>query len=149
MRVGYASAPLAFLVITLALGVPIPADAQFGSNCTVSVLNRTARVQTNGGWVIPNVPANFARLRARATCVGVDTRPGQSELFIVPVNASVDVGAIDVGAADPIPSSLTITTPATTLSAVGTTTQLVAAARFPDGTTQDVSAAAKGTSQSE
>lgn len=45
------------------------APAQLNEHCTVSVLNRNVRVNPDGSWVLPNVPANFGPVRARATCV--------------------------------------------------------------------------------
>src|SRR5690349_4943962 len=70
----------AFLAPGLLLG-------QLDQTCTVSVLNRNIQVNSNGTWVLPNVPANQGRVRARATCVlsGL-TRFGQSALFTVPLN---------------------------------------------------------------
>ena len=46
-----------------------PARATLDSNCTVSVLNRTTQVRADGTWELPNIPANFGQVRARATCV--------------------------------------------------------------------------------
>ena len=43
------------------------AMAELDENCVVSVLNRTARVQTDGSFALPNVPGNFGQVRARAT----------------------------------------------------------------------------------
>src|SRR5258708_30484992 len=41
---------------------------QLNQNCTVSILNRNAQVDTNGNWQIDNFPSGFA-VRAVATCV--------------------------------------------------------------------------------
>ena len=43
------------------------ASAQLNQNCTVSVLNRNVPVNADGTWVLPNVPANFGTVKARAT----------------------------------------------------------------------------------
>ena len=58
-------------------------------NCTVSVLNRTVRVNPDGSWVLPNVPANFGPVKARATCTqnGVTTL-GESARFNVNANGA-------------------------------------------------------------
>src|ERR1044072_806144 len=79
-------------------------------NCTVSVLNRTVRVNADGSWVLPNIPANFGQVKARATCVrnGVTTF-GESAFFTIPVNGAVNLPAIMLGPTTPIPTSLTIT----------------------------------------
>lgn len=39
------------------------AHAQMNEHCTVSVLNRTAQVNSNGSWVISSVPANIGQVR--------------------------------------------------------------------------------------
>jgi len=36
---------------------------QLNENCTVSVLNRNVRVNPDGSWVLPNVPANQGPVR--------------------------------------------------------------------------------------
>src|SRR2546425_7960635 len=68
---------------------------QINENCTVSVLNRTVRVNPDGSWVLPNIPANFGQVKARATCVqnGVTTS-GESDFFTVPVNGAVNLPTI-------------------------------------------------------
>jgi WD40 repeat protein len=115
-------------------------------SCVVSALNRTARVQPNGVWVLPNVPANTGRVRVRATCVkdGV-TRSGQSDYFTVPANGTIEVSEIFFDAPEPIPAELILTAPQTVLTTAGQSVQLTAVARFADGTTRDVSTAAAGT----
>lgn len=57
-------------------------SAELNENCVVSVLNRTVQVKPDGTWVLPNIPANFGPVRARATCVtnGITTA-GESALF--------------------------------------------------------------------
>lgn len=42
------------LIVTAVVGW-----AQLNENCTVSVLNRTVQVDTNGNWSIANVPTGF------------------------------------------------------------------------------------------
>src|SRR5437667_6012577 len=85
------------------------ARAQLNETCTVSVLNRTVRVNPDGSWVLPNIPANFGQVKARATCVqnGV-TIFGESAFFTVPTNGVVNLPDIVLGATTPIPVSLTI-----------------------------------------
>jgi len=85
------------------------ATAQLNQNCTVSVLNRTVPVNPDGTWVLPNVPANFGQVKARATCIqnGL-TVFGESDFFIVPANGAVNLPSIILGSSTPIPTSLTI-----------------------------------------
>jgi len=124
----------------------LPAWGQLNENCVVSVLNRNVQVNPDGTWVLPNIPANFGQVRARATCVDNSlTRSGQSDLFLLPTNGSVNVPPILLGATTPIPTGLILNTPITTLTSVGATTQLNASAAFSDGTAADVTASASGT----
>jgi hypothetical protein len=120
--------------------------AQLNQNCTVSVLNRTVPVAPDGTWVLPNVPANFGQVKARATCVqnGV-TIFGESAFFTVPPNGAVNLPAITLGSNTPIPSSLTIAPPSISLNTAGQTVQLVVTATYPDGTTRNVTPLATGT----
>src|SRR5438034_6627045 len=84
--------------------------AQLNQNCTVSVLNRTVQVNADGSWVLPNIPANFGQVKARATCVqnGVTTF-GESTFFTVPANGAVNLPTIVLGNANPIPAAIAIT----------------------------------------
>lgn len=138
---------LSLLLLQAALVTDIPAAmAQLNENCVVSILNRTARVQPDGTWVLPNVPANFGQVRARATCVeGGVTLSGQSDFFTIPANGSVDVPEIQIGIVDPIPESLNVSAPTTVLMVVGQSTQLTVEATFSDGATEDVTSASNGT----
>src|SRR5260370_33243030 len=127
------------------LWVCLPAKAKLNQNCVVSVLNRTVQVNADGSWVLPNVPANFGLVRARATCVqnGVTTF-GQSDLFSIGTNQTVNLPHITLGNTTPIPQSL-ILTGASLLNQSGATSQLTVIATFAGGTTQNVTAAAAGT----
>jgi hypothetical protein len=120
--------------------------AQLNQNCIVSVLNRNVQVSADGTWVLPNIPANFGPVRARATCVnnGI-TRFGQSALFTISANGSTNVPPIVLGATTPIPNSMSVSAPVTLLSVAGATTQLQVTATYAGGATQDVTAAAQGT----
>ena len=132
--------------LLLALSLATAVHAQLDEHCVVSVLNRTVQVKPDGVWVLPNIPANFGQVRARATCVenGV-TRSGQSVLFSIPANGSTNVPRIQLDAATPIPSSLSLSAPRTTLTTAGENVQVTVTARFPDGSTQNVSAGSTGT----
>lgn len=122
------------------------AHAQLDENCTVSVLNRTVRVNHDGTWVLPNIPANFGQVKARATCVrnGVTTS-GESDFFTIPANGSVSIPPIILGASSQVPTSLAIAPAALSFTGAGQTTQLTVTARYPDNSTRDVSAAGAGT----
>src|SRR5713226_9405805 len=108
------------LAATLALLLAAPLLAQLSQNCTVSVLNRTVPVNPDGSWVLPNIPANFGQVKARATCVqnGVTTS-GESDFFTVPVNGAVNLPTITLGNATQIPISLRITPGNPSLTGLG------------------------------
>jgi hypothetical protein len=127
--------------------LPRPALAQLDPTCTISIMNRSAQAQPDGSWRIDNVPANFGPVRARATCVrnGL-TISGQSEYFRVAANTVTGFDSkILLGSVDPIPATLTVTSPAVALTPAQPTVQLTVMAAYPDGTTADVTAAAVGT----
>ncbi len=97
--------------------------------------------------MLPNIPANVGQVRVRATCIadGV-TRTGQSDFFTVPADGIIEVADIVFDDPQPVPATLSLTAPVTTLTSAGQTVQLTATASYPDGSTADVSVAAAGTS---
>src|SRR5713226_1480095 len=121
------------------LTLVLPLNAQLNQNCVVSVLNRTVPVNPDGSWVLPNIPANFGQVKARATCVqnGVTTF-GESAYFTVPANGAVNLPAIALGATTPIPVSLLISPSSPSLTAAGQTVQLAVRATYPDSSTKNV-----------
>src|SRR5438309_11775540 len=106
--------------------------AQLNQNCTVSVLNRTVQVTADGSWVLPNIPANFGQVKARATCVqnGVTTF-GESAFFTVPPNGAVNLPRIVLGNTNAIPTAIAITPSNVTLTSAGQTLQLTVTATYP------------------
>jgi IgGFc binding protein/Bacterial Ig-like domain (group 2) len=142
---------LTFLILYAAgfFWISAPARAQLNDSCTVSVLNRNVTAQPDGTWVIPNIPANQGRVRARATCIkNGATLSGQSDLFLVPANGAVNVKRIQFGTLSPIPDTLSLSLASTGILQVGSTAQITVRATYPDGTTANVSAAAAGTDYS-
>src|SRR5438552_4576723 len=101
----------------LMLCIPQGTLGQLNENCTVSVLNRTVPVNADGSWVLPNIPANFGQVKARATCIQNGTTVfGESDFFTVPANSAVNLPAITLGSATPIPISLSLSSPASSLT---------------------------------
>jgi hypothetical protein len=136
-------------LIALTLLAVLPAResaAQLNENCTVSVLNRNVRVNPDGTWILPNIPANLGPVRARATCV-IDGRTisGESAPFLIPANGAVNVPPIVFGDLTPIPASVAVTASPTVLTELGSTLQLTVTASYADNHTADVTAAASGT----
>jgi hypothetical protein len=123
-----------------------PAPSRLDATCVVAVLNRTTQVNHDGTWILPTVPANFGPVRARATCVrsGI-TLFGQSDLFSIGTNQSVNLPDITLGNTTPIPTVITVNTTTTMLTQAGQTTQLTTMATYSDGSTQNISASSTGT----
>ncbi|HUG75684.1 MAG TPA: Ig-like domain-containing protein [Acidimicrobiia bacterium] len=112
----------------------------------MSALNRTAPVDAEGVWVLPNVPTNMGRIRVRATCSenGLTTH-GESDFFLVPANGVIEVEEIRFDEAPSIPESLQLQTGALRLTSVGETRQLRVIAIYPQGTAADVTPEIAGT----
>ena len=137
--------PIAALVLAASAAAAQP-PTRLDENCIVSVLNRNVRVKPDGSWVLPNIPANFGLVRARATCiVDGETISGESAPFLISANGSVDVPPIVLGPTTPIPSALVVTGPGAPLGQIGATAQIGVTAHYADGTTREVSAASTGT----
>jgi hypothetical protein len=136
---------LALNALAMVFCYAAPARAQLNQNCTVSILNHTVKVNANGTWVLPDIPANFGPVRARATCVvnGV-SQFGQSALFTIAPKGNTNVPPIVLGNTTPIPSSVSIAAPSM-LSQGGATAQLAVTATYASGLPQDVTSAASGT----
>jgi DNA-binding beta-propeller fold protein YncE len=143
---GYKSAKTCFLAAIIHFCLALSLHAQLNQNCTISVLNRTVTANADGSWVLPNVPANFGLVRARATCVqnGVTTF-GQSDLFSLGANQTLNLPHIQLGISTPIPNSMSVLASSTTLSNPGDAAQLTVTGTYADGSTQDLTAGVKGT----
>jgi hypothetical protein len=139
------SSLLVFLA-ALAGAASVNAQVTLNQNCIVSILNRNTPVNPDGSWTLPNIPAGFGLVRARATCVnnGVTTS-GQSALFTLVANRMNGIPPIVLGNTTPVPTSLTLSAPSTTLTSIGATAQITATATYATGPSQDVSLASTGT----
>ncbi len=139
---GFVSAALLLAATSLFAQIP----PRLNENCIVSVLNRNVRVKADGSWVLPNIPANFGLVRARATCVvNGETISGESAPFLIAANTSVDVPPIVLGPTTPIPQSVTPTGPSSPLGQIGATAQLTVTALYADAPARNITAAATGT----
>lgn len=127
--------------------IPVPINfAVLDEDCTVSVLNRTVRVNSDGIFVVPNIPASGVFARARVICQKEQqTYGGLSEFFQVQPNGTIPLGAIRLGPMPPTVQSLEATATPDTLDASGSTSQLTVTATLSDGSTRDVSSASEGT----
>lgn len=126
-----------------------PAQAELDSNCIVNVLNRTVSVSDEGGWSLPNVPANQGQVRARATCTKDDGTvvSGESDYFFIPVNAGVAIGEIMFDGAERIPQSIGFfdSLPTLELTFIDQAVQLLVMATYANGEMKDVTAFSSGT----
>ena len=69
------------------VGQVVGQTSDLNEDCTISILNRTARVKSDGSWRIDNVPANLGQVRARVTCIRDGrTLSGQSDFFNIVAN---------------------------------------------------------------
>jgi hypothetical protein len=121
--------------LLLAAGLAQPLGAQLDSTCMVSALNRTAPVDENGIWLLPNVPADLGLLRIRATCVSADgtvTSGASASLYTVPANGIVSVSDIVFQSPAPIPTTLTLASAFVTFNRPGQTAQLALTATYSD-----------------
>ncbi len=120
--------------------------AQLNDKCVVSILNRSVQARLDGTWILPNVPSNFGRVRARATCTenGL-TRSGESAYFTLSANQSVDIPRITLGPTTPIPTSITITSPFSQLTPQQRTTQLTVTATYTGAPNRNLTSSSTGT----
>jgi hypothetical protein len=148
-RVGRIIRRIGVVLAASLLWTSLPASAQsfpLDERCVVSVLNRTAQVRSDGTFSIPNVPANFGQVRARATCVqNGQTVSGQSDFFTIPPNGVVTVSNIPIGVMNPIPQTLEVSAATATLTSAGATAPLVVTGHYPNGVTQNLTLGLTGT----
>ena len=122
---------------------PPPALAE---DCTASVLNRTAQVNSDGTFLIANVPTGDSLLRVAVTCLrGGTTIFGQSDFLEVGESEGVAVGEIVLGETQPAPAALSMTASSNLLTMVGETSDLSVMATLADGRVVDVTPPGLGT----
>jgi hypothetical protein len=141
----------AFQITALTLASSLSAAALLGQTapdgvCTVSVLNQTANVQADGSWEIPNIPSTLGPVRARETCIqNGSTQSGSSDLFLITTNQMNAILPLDLGVDAATPVRIDVSAPATNLTTVGQTAQLIVQAVLADGSAKDVTAGSAGT----
>jgi hypothetical protein len=137
----------AWALLSVLLGVR-PGWSQNKSDfgCTVSILNQTAFVQSDGSWTIPNIPSNMGPVRARMTCIeNGQVLSGSSDFFTIETNRMSAIPPIPLGVVAPAPAKISVAAPSTTLTSLGATVQLAVTATYPDESTGNVTAASTGT----
>ena len=99
--------------------------------CTINILNRTTQVQPDGSWILPNIPSNMGRIRARINCLqGGQTVSGQSDWFSMGPAGVVDVGNFSFQTVDPAPNRLLIDPPGNSTLAPGESLALQVSAEY-------------------
>lgn len=139
----------AFLAKCLVLcSVSITVNAQLDESCIINVLNRTIQVSADGGWSLPNVPANQGNIRARVTCTDPntgDTLVGQTDFFQISQNGITRVGEFQFNDSSTTPESLDFaSTDPVLLTDLGNTFQSTLTARYSDGSSEDVTSVSSG-----
>lgn len=126
---------------------------QLDETCTVTVGNQTALVRPDGTFFVRNISVFQSRdtglapqlYRVRATCLRDDQMvTGQSEFFSLTPGQTTFINDVFPTALDPIPTKIQVIAPVEFLSEGGTA-QLTVIATLPDGSTEDVTPRAAGT----
>src|SRR5688572_23292096 len=116
-----------------------------GAVCTATVLNRSVGLKADGTIEIPNVPFQPGFYRVRVTCLsGGTTLLGQSDYFLLNPNGVTTIGHIQYGVQSPLPVSMSIASPETSLTTKGETVQMMAHVTYADGSIADVNLPAQG-----
>ena len=99
----------------------------------------------DGSFILPGVPVEPGYFRVRVTCVKNGfTLTGQSGYFVLTPNGATVPGPIFLGPLAPLPISLAITSPKSSLATKGETVQLTAVVSFPDGSTTTATGPSQG-----
>ena len=124
-----------------------PAEPPLNDDCTAIILNRITQVGTDGTFALPNVPVPQGAFRVRIVCErdnGVTER-AQSPFVLGVANGSTDFDRISFVDDDPVPLSLSITSPASVLTPQANGAQMVTTGKLADGTEIDVTLNDTGT----
>ncbi len=139
----------------LALAAPVSAQERLAldQDCTVTIGNQTAIVRPDGTFFIRNISVFESRdtgvapqlYRVRATCIrGGEMLTGQSRFFSLVPGDTVLIADVFPSQLDPIPVSINAAAPADVIP-LGSSLQLTVTATLPDGSSEDVSSRAAGT----
>jgi hypothetical protein len=134
-----------FLIVVFQCLAVILNAQQLDTNCVVSILNRTAKVQSDGSYQIFNVPAGVGKARVRATCKdSTGTHYGESSSMPILANLGNGSDTIIFQSEIRVPTNITLSTANPVLSAIGATTQLSVIATMPNGSTKNVTRSDSG-----
>lgn len=128
-------------------GTPQPPiqDSVLNEDCTASIFNRTVRVNPDGSFAIPNIPATGVFGRVCIVCQrNGELLGGQSEFMLFEPGETARIGTILLGPIPPSVGSLTVIGGGV-IGGPGAVDQLVVQANLSDGSMQDVTQANQGT----
>jgi hypothetical protein len=125
------------------------AERKLDENCTVSILNRSARVNSDGSWNIGGVPAT-GLARIRAVCRFDDGTVGGHTGFVElqPFQYNGFDAAIELKDNVPIADGMRIAPVAPILGEIGQQVQLEVTADLPNGDVRPATLAETGTNYS-
>src|SRR5207244_9733196 len=103
------------------------------ATCTATALNRLTQVNPDGSFLLNNVPVPVGAFRVRIVCERNGKVERAHSAFVLGVpNGETPLGDITFGDAEPIPVSLTISSPAAVLTPAAPGAQLVTAGNLVD-----------------
>jgi len=118
-------------------------------HCVATIQNRAVRLNHDGSFAVPNVPADQTKARVRVVCQNADgtvTRYHSGYITLDP-NQPLLVGQLTATTLDATPVTLQLIpgSGSASLPTVGSTVQMVVFASLSDGSTAEVGPAANGT----
>jgi len=118
-----------------------------GGGCTASYENRTTLIDTDGTWVIPNVPEIPGQWTVHIVCPQLDGSllDAYSPYYNLLGTPGMNVPLLPISTPFAQPQKLVLTVASGSLAAAGSQLQLAALQIFADGTPQDATLAAEGT----
>jgi protocatechuate 3,4-dioxygenase beta subunit len=135
------------LFLSLAASIALAATPRLDQNCTAVIANRSVRVNTDGTYTVPNVPADIGLYRVRVVCKQPDGTVVQGQSGFVPLvaNGSTQIPLIVFGTVNSPPIFIQLTSPTTSFTTAGQTAQLSVQGTLPNSTISDLSTQALGT----
>jgi len=139
---------LGALALTLGVGQDAMAQQYPGAGCTATMENRSALIDANGVFALPNLPTGTGQYLVHILCPQPDgTLLGAtSSYFDLSTGTTFTVPPLTLGPLTPESQSLTMSAATGTLSAVGATVQLSVIAVLPNGGPVDATLGSEGTS---
>ncbi len=132
--------------VLVSLSFSSEVSAQFSSSCIVSLLNSTAQVNSNGRFLIRNVPAWPGLYRARVICADGDSNMyGISEFVQLLSNEITIINQITFQDEGIVPTSVSVSTSKSILNMAGDNSQMTAMATFRGGNVQNITSRQTGT----